>query len=81
MPWKSTTNSSQGNMSPSVLSYPMTTKPECCYNAAEHKKTTLKPTLCQVQVDKYLYIKPDTLNLIEEKVGKSLKYMGTGENS
>jgi hypothetical protein len=27
-----------------------------------------------------LYIKPDTLNLIEEKVGKSLEDMGTGEN-
>ena len=25
-------------------------------------------------------IKPDTLNLIEEKVGKSLEHMGTGEN-
>jgi hypothetical protein len=24
-------------------------------------------------------MKPDTLNLIEEKVGKSLKHMGTGE--
>jgi len=29
---------------------------------------------------KDLYIKPDTLKLIEEKVGKSLKHMGTGEN-
>ena len=29
---------------------------------------------------KDLNIKPDTLNLIEEKMGKSLKYMGTGEN-
>jgi hypothetical protein len=28
---------------------------------------------------KDLYIKPDTLNLIEEKVGKSLEHMGTGE--
>jgi hypothetical protein len=28
---------------------------------------------------KDLHIKPDTLNLIEEKVGKSLKHMGTGE--
>jgi hypothetical protein len=26
-----------------------------------------------------LHIKPDTLKLIEEKVGKSLKYLGTGE--
>jgi hypothetical protein len=26
-----------------------------------------------------LNIKPDTLNLIEEKVGKNLKYIGTGE--
>ena len=29
---------------------------------------------------KYLHIKPDPLTLIEEKVGKSLEYMGTGEN-
>jgi hypothetical protein len=28
---------------------------------------------------KDLHVKPDTLNLIEEKVGKSLKHMGTGE--
>jgi hypothetical protein len=28
---------------------------------------------------KYLHIKPDTLKLIEEKVRKSLKHMGTGE--
>jgi hypothetical protein len=28
---------------------------------------------------KELHIKADTLKLIEEKVGKSLKYMGTGE--
>jgi hypothetical protein len=27
-----------------------------------------------------LHIKPDTLNPIEEKVGKSLEHMGTGEN-
>jgi len=27
-----------------------------------------------------LHIKPDTLKLIEEKVGKSLEHMGTGEN-
>ena len=27
---------------------------------------------------KDLHIKPDTLKLIEEKVGKSLKHMGTG---
>jgi len=30
--------------------------------------------------NKNLHIKPDTLKLIEEKVGKSLEYMGTGEN-
>jgi hypothetical protein len=29
---------------------------------------------------KDLHIKPDTLKLTEEKVGKSLKHMGTGEN-
>ena len=28
---------------------------------------------------KYLYIKPETLKLIEEKVGKNLEHMGTGE--
>jgi hypothetical protein len=27
---------------------------------------------------KKLYIKPDTLKLVEEKVGKNLKYLGTG---
>jgi hypothetical protein len=29
---------------------------------------------------KDLHRKPDTLNLMEEKVGKSLEHMGTGEN-
>jgi len=29
---------------------------------------------------KDLHIKPDTLKLIEEKVGQHLKHMGTGEN-
>jgi hypothetical protein len=29
-------------------------------------------------VDQDLHIKPDTLKLIEEKVGKSLEHMGTG---
>jgi len=29
---------------------------------------------------KDLHIKPDTFKLIEEKVGKHLKHMGTGEN-
>jgi len=29
---------------------------------------------------KDLHIKPDTLKLIEEKVGKNLEHMGTGEN-
>jgi len=29
---------------------------------------------------KDLHIKPDILNLIEEKMGKSLKHIGTGEN-
>jgi hypothetical protein len=28
---------------------------------------------------KDFHIKPDTLNLIEEKVGKSLKHIGTGQ--
>jgi hypothetical protein len=30
---------------------------------------------------KELHIKPETLKLVEEKVGKSLKDMGTGKNS
>ena len=30
---------------------------------------------------KELHIKPETLKLIEEKVGKSLEEIGTGENS
>jgi hypothetical protein len=29
---------------------------------------------------KDLHIKPDTLKLIEKKVGKDLNHMGTGEN-
>jgi hypothetical protein len=29
---------------------------------------------------KNLHLKPDTLSLIEEKVGKSLEHMGAGEN-
>ena len=29
---------------------------------------------------KDLHIKPDTLNLVEEKLGKNLEYMGTGAN-
>ena len=29
---------------------------------------------------KELHIKPETMKLIEEKVGKNLKDMGTGEN-
>jgi hypothetical protein len=35
----------------------------------------------QVQVDQDLNIKPDTpLNVIEEKVGKSFEFIGTGGN-
>ena len=30
---------------------------------------------------KELYIKPETLKLIEKKVGKSLEHMGTGEKN
>jgi hypothetical protein len=30
-------------------------------------------------VDPFIYVKPDALELIEEKVGKSLEYMGTRE--
>jgi hypothetical protein len=36
--------------------------------------TKLKPKYI-----KDLYIKPDTLNLIEEKVGKNPEHIGTGE--
>jgi hypothetical protein len=32
-------------------------------------------------VDQELHIKPETVKLIEEKVGESLENMGTGENS
>ena len=33
----------------------------------------------QVQVDKDLHIKPDTLKLLEKELGKRLEHMGTGE--
>ena len=33
----------------------------------------------QVYVDHELHVKPETLQFIEEKVGKSLEDMGTGE--
>jgi hypothetical protein len=33
----------------------------------------------QVHMDQHLQIKPDTLKLIEEKLGKNFKHMGTGE--
>jgi hypothetical protein len=33
----------------------------------------------QVKWIKNLHIKPDTLKLVEEKVGKSLEHMGRGE--
>jgi hypothetical protein len=44
----------------------------------------IDPFLCPCTKPKSKWIKdfllkPDTLNLIEEKVGKSLKHMGTGE--
>ena len=29
---------------------------------------------------RYFHIKPDTLNIIEEKGGKSLEFIGTGRN-
>jgi hypothetical protein len=35
---------------------------------------------CTELKSKWIYIKQETLKLIEEKVGKSLKAMGTGEN-
>ena len=40
--------------------------------------TTLHKT--QLQLLKDLNIKPDPLNLIEEKVGNSLDHIGTGED-
>jgi hypothetical protein len=36
-------------------------------------------TTCKSKWIKELHLKPETLKLIEEKVGKSLKYMDTGE--
>ena len=36
-------------------------------------------TKLKIKWIKDLHIKPDTLNLIEEKIGKSLKHMGSGE--
>jgi hypothetical protein len=46
-----------------------------------HKLSGLKNTSCTKLKSKWikeLHIKPETLKLIEEKVGKSLEYMGTG---
>jgi hypothetical protein len=44
-------------------------------------KPYLSPcTMLKSQGIKDLNIKPDTLNLIEKKVGKSLELIGTGEN-
>ena len=40
----------------------------------------MTPTKLKSNWIKDLNIKPDTLNLIEEKVGKSLKLIGTGGN-
>ena len=34
----------------------------------------------QVQVDKGLNIKPDTLNMIEKKVGNGLEHIDIGDN-
>jgi hypothetical protein len=40
----------------------------------------LSPTKLKSKWIKDLHIKPDTLNLIEEKVGNSLEHMGTRDN-
>jgi len=40
----------------------------------------IDPFLSPCTKIKSKWIKPDTLKLIEEKVGKSLKHIGTGEN-
>jgi hypothetical protein len=51
---------------------------------SECRKMQINPLLCpctklKSKWIKDLHIKPDTLKLIEEKVGKSLKHMDTGE--
>jgi len=58
----------------------------CWFNwKSAHRRMQINPFLspCTKLKSKWiedLHIKPDTLKLIEEKVGKSLKHMGTGEN-
>ena len=52
--------------------------------AGSMQKNANRPILislykAQVQVVQDLHIKLDTLNLLEEKVAKSLEHMGTGE--
>jgi len=47
-------------------------------NASQHSFISLYKA--QVQVDQRLCIQPETLKLIEQKVGKSLKHIGTGTN-
>jgi len=42
----------------------------CLSPCPKHKSNSIKD----------LHIKPDTLKLVEEKLGKHLKLMGTGEN-
>jgi hypothetical protein len=47
------------------------------------RRMQIDPSPCTKFKSKWvkdLYIKPDTLKLIEEKVGKSLENMGTGDN-
>jgi len=49
---------------------------ECRSIHAYHPVQSLSPSGSRTSI----HIKPDTLKLIEEKVGKSLKHMGIGEN-
>jgi hypothetical protein len=57
----------------------------CWFNCqAACRRKRIDPFLCphtklKSKSIKELHIKPETLKLIEEEVGKNLKYMGTGE--
>ena len=56
----------------------------CCHNWQLCRRMQIDPflspyTKVKSKWTKELHIKPETLKLIEEKVGKSLKDMGTGE--
>jgi hypothetical protein len=44
------------------------------------RRMQIDSSLCPCTKLKDIHIKPETLKFIEEKVGKSLKHMGTGDN-